>query len=160
MFRLSRLTDYAVALLTRMASDDKMVWAAPDLADQSGLPLPTVSKILKQLAKTGVLRAQRGASGGYRLAHRPAVITVAMIVEAMDGPIAITDCADGGDHSCQIETVCPMSQNWNRINQAIRQALSSLNLSEMADGAAAQTATLPLTNKKTATLLVAAGETS
>jgi FeS assembly SUF system regulator len=132
MFRLSRLTDYAVALLARMANEGK-VWAAPDLAQQSGLPLPTVAKILKQLSKAGVLSAQRGANGGYRLSLPPLEISIAAIVEAMDGPIAITDCADTGDHNCQVEALCPMSGGWNKVNQAIRSALSNLSLAEMAD---------------------------
>ena len=135
MFRLSRLTDYAVALLTRMAGDTRMIWAAPDLAEQSGLPLPTVSKILKQLAKKGILIAQRGAAGGYRLSQPASTMTIAAIVEAMDGPIAITDCADGNDHNCRVESLCPMSGNWNKVNQVIRDALNSLSLAEMADSA-------------------------
>src|ERR1700733_4737033 len=103
MIKLGRLTDYAVTLLTQMVSEDKGVWAASDLAEKSGLPLPTVSKVLKQLAKSDIIAAQRGASGGYRLARPGASVSVAAIVEAMDGPIALTECSDGGDHSCGVE---------------------------------------------------------
>ncbi len=133
MFRLGRLTDYAVALLTHMAGGDKFVWAASDLADKTGLPLPTVSKILKQLAKSGVLTAQRGAAGGYRLARAPTDISIVMIVEAMDGPLAITDCADHRDRkTCLIRTICPMTDGWTKINAAIRAALESVSLADMA----------------------------
>src|ERR1700749_2274606 len=108
MIKLGRLTDYAVTLLTQMVRGDAGVWAASDLAEKTGLPLPTVSKILKQLAKSGVVQAQRGAAGGYRLSLPPASLTVAAIVEAMDGPIALTECAEGGEHNCSVEPICPM----------------------------------------------------
>jgi FeS assembly SUF system regulator len=132
MIRLGRLTDYAVTLLTQMVSEDGRVWAAPDLADKTGLPVPTVSKILKQLTKSEIVTAQRGASGGYRLARPSPAISVADIVEAMDGPIALTDCSDGSDHSCRVESVCPMSGGWNKINQAVRRALEDVSLADMA----------------------------
>jgi FeS assembly SUF system regulator len=131
MFRLSRLTDYAVTLLTQMVSEEKSVWAASDLAEKSSLPLPTVSKILKHLAKSDIITAQRGAAGGYKLAQPATGITIAAIVEAMDGPIAITDCAEGGDQDCRIQTICPMSGNWNKVNHAIRGALSTVSLADM-----------------------------
>ncbi|MDX2028205.1 MAG: SUF system Fe-S cluster assembly regulator [Alphaproteobacteria bacterium] len=131
MIRLSRLTDYAVTLLTQMVSEGKGVWAASDLAARSGVPLPTVSKVLKQLAKAGILTAQRGASGGYSLTRPVAAISVAAIVEALEGPIAITDCADGSDHDCRIQSVCPMSGGWNKVNHAVRQALETISLADM-----------------------------
>src|SRR4029077_20314694 len=109
-----------VTLLTQMVSEEKVVWAASDLAEKTSLPLPTVSKILKHLAKSDIITAQRGAAGGYKLAQPAAGITIAAIVEAMDGPIAITDCAEGGDQDCRIQTICPMSGNWNKVNYAIR----------------------------------------
>lgn len=132
MIKLSRLTDYAVALLAQIAREDKRLWAAPELAETTGLPLPTVSKVLKKLTKSGIITAQRGAAGGYRLS-RPAVdISVVAIVEAMDGPIAITDCASGADHACQVETVCPMQGHWGIVNHTIRKALQDVSLAAMA----------------------------
>ena len=131
MIRLSRLTDYAVTLLTQMVSEGKGLWAASDLATKAGVPLPTVSKILKQLAKTGIVIAQRGATGGYHLARPARDISVAAIIEAMDGPIALTDCAEGGDQDCRIQTICPMSGNWNKVNQAVRTALETVSLADM-----------------------------
>ena len=130
MIRLSRLTDYAIVLLSQMVGEGGVA-AASDLAARTNLPLPTTAKILKQLTRAGVVSAQRGAAGGYRLAHPAEGISVAAIIEAMDGPIAITNCADAGDHACQIETVCPMRTNWNRVNQTIRAALQGVSLVDM-----------------------------
>ncbi len=133
MIRLSRLTDYAVALLSYMGKEGKLeLWAASDLAEQSGLPAPTVAKILKLLAKNGVITAHRGATGGYRLARPITDISIAAIIEAMDGPIAITDCAEGSAHQgCKIESICPMSDGWNKVNRAVRKTLEDMSLSEM-----------------------------
>jgi FeS assembly SUF system regulator len=133
MIRLSRLTDYAVVLLSRMGREGgDRLWAATDLTNKSGLALPTVSKIMKLLAKSGLITAHRGASGGYRLARRPSEISIADIVEAMDGPIAITDCSEGSAHTvCNIENICPMSGGWNKVNRAVRKALEDVTLAEM-----------------------------
>jgi FeS assembly SUF system regulator len=131
MIKLGRLTDYAVTLLTQMVSGKDGVWAASDLAERTSLPLPTVSKILKQLAKSGLVRAHRGAAGGYRLAQPAAAISVAAIVEAMDGPIALTACTEGGEHNCSVEPICPMRGNWDKINRTIRQALATVSLADM-----------------------------
>jgi FeS assembly SUF system regulator len=131
MIRLSRLTDYAVTLLTQMVSEGKGLWAASDLAAKSGVPLPTVSKILKQLSKAGVITAQRGVFGGYHLTRPAADISIATIIEAMDGPIALTDCAEGGDQDCRIQTICPMSGHWNKVNKAVRTALDAVSLVDM-----------------------------
>ena len=131
MIKLGRLTDYAVTLLTQMVSGREGVWAASDLAEKTGLPMPTVSKVLKQLAKAGVVETKRGASGGYRLAREASAISVAMIVEAMDGPIALTECADGGNHHCSVEPICPMNGHWNKISYAVRQALAAVSLADM-----------------------------
>ncbi|MDP9126957.1 MAG: SUF system Fe-S cluster assembly regulator [Pseudomonadota bacterium] len=131
MIRLSRLTDYAVTLLTQMVSEGKGYWAASDLGTKSGVPLPTVSKILKQLAKTGIVSAQRGAAGGYKLVRPGEKISIAAIIEAMDGPIALTDCAEGSAHACRVEPICPMSGNWNKVNRAVRDALETVSLADM-----------------------------
>jgi len=133
MIRLSRLTDYAVALLSLMGKGDSaLLWAAPDVTQQSGLPLPTVSKILKLLAKSGLVTAHRGAAGGYRLARPVAQISIADVIEAMDGPIALTDCSEGSAHvSCNVENICPMSQGWNKVNRAVRLTLSNMSLAEL-----------------------------
>ena|ERR1700722_5046203 len=131
MIRLSRLTDYAVTLLTQMASGDRALWTAAELAEKSCLPLPTVSKILKQLAKAHVIEAHRGATGGYHLAQPANAVSVASIIEAMDGPIAITDCSEGSDQDCRIQSLCPMNGGWNKVNQAVRGALVTVSLADM-----------------------------
>ena len=93
--------------------------------------MPTVSKVLKQLAKSEIVTGQRGAMGGYQLAKTPSAIAVVSIIEAMDGPIAITACTEGSEHNCQVEGICPMNGSWNKVNRAIRQALESVTLADM-----------------------------
>jgi FeS assembly SUF system regulator len=133
MIRLSRLTDYAVALLSYMGKEGvKDLWAASDLAEKSGLPMPTVAKVLKLLAKSKLISAQRGAMGGYKLMRPAPEIKIVEIIEAMDGPINITDCTDGGTHKdCQLCGICPMSNGWKKINSVLRQALQNVSLAEM-----------------------------
>ena len=135
MVRLSKLTDYAFVLLTQMVRRDGKAATTAILSEITSLPHPTVSKVLKRLTKTGLLLAQRGATGGYSLARSADTISVADIVTAMDGPIALTDCAQGSHQSCQMEKNCPINGHWNRVNLAIRDALGSVNLAEMADDA-------------------------
>ena len=131
MIKLGRLTDYAVTLLTQMVGGEVRIWAASDLAEKTGLPLPTVAKVLKQLAKSAIVQTKRGATGGYRLAKPASAITIAAIVEAMDGPIALTECTDNGDHGCGVESICPMSGHWNKLNRAIKRALEDVSLADM-----------------------------
>jgi FeS assembly SUF system regulator len=133
MLRLGRLTDYAVTLLSHMGMEDEgTLWTASDLAEKSGLPMPTTAKVLKLLAKGNLITAQRGATGGYKLARRSSDISVAEIIEAMDGPIAITDCSHGSAHeNCKIQSLCPMSFGWNKVNVAVRSALKNVSLDEM-----------------------------
>lgn len=133
MIKLSRLTDYAIVLLTQMALEGKGVHAASILAEKTFLPLPTVSKVLKHLTKAAILSAQRGATGGYVLAQEPSAISVASIIEAMDGPIAITECAGSGDDDtcCGVKATCPVRGNWDKVNAAIRTALEAVTLADM-----------------------------
>jgi FeS assembly SUF system regulator len=133
MIRLSRLTDYAVALLFHMGTAGKdALWTATSLSERSGLPMPTVAKVLKLLSKRELVVAVRGASGGYKLARPHTTISIATIIEAMDGPIAITDCAEGSEHAgCKIESLCPMTAGWNKVNRAIRGALENISLADI-----------------------------
>lgn len=134
MIRLSKLTDYGIVLLTRFADNTDKKWlTARDLAENTGLPLPTVSKLLKTFSKAGVLQAHRGANGGYSLARPSDEITAADVIEVIDGPIGLTDCACG-EHSqdvCHIETHCPTKPHWVRISQKIRSALNDVTLLEL-----------------------------
>jgi FeS assembly SUF system regulator len=131
MIKLGRLTDYAVTLLSQMVRGEAGNWSASDLAEITRLPLPTVSKILKHLAKSGIIQAQRGANGGYRLAGTAQSISLTTIVEAMDGPIALTECTESGDHNCYVEKICSMRGRWDKANRAVRSALATVTLADM-----------------------------
>jgi FeS assembly SUF system regulator len=131
MVRLSKLADYAVLLLAQIVRREGQVSTAAALSESSGLSLPTASKVLKMLTKSGLLIAQRGAVGGYRLSRGPSEITVADIITVMDGPISVTDCAEGSHHICQMENICPMNGHWHKVNRAIKGALSGVTLHDM-----------------------------
>ena len=131
MFRLNRLTDYGVVVMTQMAQDPPGVLTAPRIAGSLGLPQPTVAKLLNALTRGGLVTSQRGATGGYRLSRAPAEITVAAIIQALEGPIALTACVHGSEEQCEVESLCPMSGNWNRVNEAIHSALDGVTLADM-----------------------------
>ena len=130
MLRLSKLTDYATVILSYMARDKNHIHAANEIADATGIMLPTVSKILKMLAKADVLNSIRGAKGGYGLAREPEQITVASVIKALEGPIAITECSISDDN-CQQSSGCEIRGNWHMINQTIHDALESVTLADM-----------------------------
>ncbi|NQW09927.1 MAG: SUF system Fe-S cluster assembly regulator [Alphaproteobacteria bacterium] len=131
MLRLNRMTDYAIVVLGQMALDIGRVRTAAALAEATGVPLPTVSKLLKTMAATALVTAHRGAKGGYSLDRPAAAVTVTDIVQTLEGPIALTACVDGAEDSCEVEHSCPMSGNWNRVNTAIRAALDAVTLADM-----------------------------
>jgi FeS assembly SUF system regulator len=131
MIRITKQTDYGIVLLTHLAVEPERQYNAPELAGEAHLPLPMVSKILKLLAREGLLASHRGVKGGYSLARRPEAISMAEIIAALEGPIALTECISvEGD--CSHEALCPVRSNWRRINQAVRTALSGISLAEMA----------------------------
>lgn len=137
MIRITRETDYGIVLLTTMVTDAKPPYSAAALAKQRGLSPPMVSKILKALARAGLLLSQRGALGGYSLARSPAEISAADIIDALEGPIAITECSSiDALHACTHETHCGVSGHWRLINGAIRAALENISLLEMSRPAA------------------------
>jgi FeS assembly SUF system regulator len=130
---MTRQTDYGIVLLTHMVQRvHETVYTARDLAAECQLPLPMVSKILKVLARKDLLVSHRGIKGGYSLGRAPGEISVAEIIGALEGPIAITECSVSGDGNCKQETVCPIRDNWQLINQAVLQALRGITLLEMA----------------------------
>lgn len=131
MFRLSRLTDYGFVLLTRLAAQPTRQFAARDLAEESNLPLPTVSKLLKKLARAGLLTSARGVAGGYSLARPPERIRVSEIIAALDGPVALTMCSEA-DGKCSLQACCPTHSNWLVINNAVRGVLDNLTLAALA----------------------------
>jgi FeS assembly SUF system regulator len=130
VLRVSKLTDYATAVMTCLASAGDGVVSAQALAERVRLELPTVSKLLKQLAQAGLVASTRGINGGYRLARSPEHITIADIVTAMEGPIGMTECsAQAG--LCDHEPHCGVRVNWQRINHAIANALANVTLADM-----------------------------
>jgi FeS assembly SUF system regulator len=133
MIRFAKLTDYGLVLMTVMARDPvAAVHTARDLASASHLPLPTVSKVLKQLLQSGLLVSHRGFKGGYGLAKAPAEISVAEIVTALEGPIALTECSTDVTGMCDLEHSCPTKANQRIITQVMRGALEKVALSDLA----------------------------
>lgn len=131
MLRMSRITDYGIVLLTQLAAaPGAEVRNARELAERAALPLPVVSKILKALAREGFLISQRGAKGGYALARPPAEISVAAVIDALEGPIALTEC---GVHpgACERESRCAVRAPWQQINQRVRKTLEGVCLAEL-----------------------------
>lgn len=131
MIKLSRLSDYGIVLMTQLAARPGILTTAPELALTSGLPVPTVSKVLKAIAQDGLLESQRGTKGGYALTRPAAEISVADIIRALEGPIALTECTEAEGGSCDIEPSCPTRTNWVRINDAVIGALEGISLVEM-----------------------------
>ena len=130
MIKLSKLTDYATVILSYMAKDHVNMHAAIEISEVTGITLPTVSKILKLLVKAHVLTSVRGAKGGYLLARLPEKITVASVISALEGPIALTECT-ASHKNCDQASGCEIQGNWGLINQKIFNALDSVTLADM-----------------------------
>jgi len=139
MLRISRLTDYATVLLASLASEPQRVQTAASLAEQTRIAAPTVSKLLLQRA--GLVTSTRGLHGGYQLARPAAEISAAGILDALEGPVALTDCS-AGHGQCEIEQNCRVGRVWQRLNLAIRRALYDVSLAQLA-GLDAPPARLP-----------------
>ncbi|HJK99680.1 MAG TPA: SUF system Fe-S cluster assembly regulator [Polyangiaceae bacterium LLY-WYZ-14_1] len=132
MLRISKLTDYGVVLATELAVRSDRPLAVRDLSASTGVPEPTAAKVLKVLVRAGVLESVRGARGGYRMARSPELVTVAEVIEALEGPIAVTECStDETAGSCEHEGVCGVQANWQRINAAVQGALQAISLADM-----------------------------
>lgn len=132
MIRMSKLTDYAIVLLAHLAQSAGRTLTAQELSTRSHVPVPTVSKLCKELSKAGLVHSQRGRHGGYELARPPEQISVAEIVELMEGPIGLTECSGAGKEPCLIEDVCPARETWDPVARAIHGALAGLPLSAIA----------------------------
>ena len=135
MFKLNRMTDYAIVVLGALAHRQGEILATAQLAELTGLNQPTVAKVAKTLMAADLLETQRGVHGGYRLAQPAAAISLVQIVEAMEGPIAVNDCVDGAQAPCAVSNCCFVSRNWNRVNLAVRNALSDVSLEDLIDPA-------------------------
>lgn len=143
MLRVSKLTDYATVVMTCLAGAGDDVQSAQALAERARLELPTVSKLLKQLAQAGLVVSTRGINGGYRLARAPQAITIADIVTAMEGPIGMTECSAHAG-ACGHEPHCGVRVNWRRISQAIAAALESVTLADMVKPPPRRAGAIPL----------------
>ncbi|MEC7490538.1 MAG: SUF system Fe-S cluster assembly regulator [Pseudomonadota bacterium] len=132
MIKLSRMADYGVILMVQLVRSPKMVTTATELTEATGLPGPTVGKLLKQLSRAGLLNSHRGANGGYAVSGPAEDISVADVVSALDGPIALTECMTADGVACEIEALCPTRTNWHQINLALVGALERVSLTDMA----------------------------
>jgi FeS assembly SUF system regulator len=130
MLRVTKLTDYASLVLSAMATEPDAVHSAAGLAERAALELPTVSKLLKLLAQAQLVQSFRGANGGYRLARAPAQIRLLDVLEAIEGPLGLTECSAHAGQ-CGIEHVCGLRANWRRINDVIAEALASVSLQDL-----------------------------
>lgn len=130
MLRVTKLTDYATVVLTALAARPGDVLSAAELAEYAGLEMPTVAKVLKPLAQAGLVEGFRGTNGGYRLLRPAGVINLVEIVEAMEGPLGMTECSVHAG-ACGIEQSCGVRANWRRINDVVADALRGVTLADM-----------------------------
>ena len=130
MLRISRLTDYGTLVLAQLSRNGQSLSSAAEVAAATGIAPPTVSKLLKLLAKAGLVTSTRGAQGGYQLARDANAISAADIIDALEGPVYITECS-ADDSQCDLEDVCNVGGAWQRINVAIRRALGDINLNDL-----------------------------
>ena len=130
MLRISKLTDYGTVVLAHLATEPARVCSAADVAQATGIALPTVSKLLKSLGRAQLVTSRRGANGGYQLARDPRDISAASVIDALEGPVSITECSASDSH-CDYESVCNVGSAWQRINVAIRRALEDISLTDL-----------------------------
>lgn len=130
MLRMSKLTDYGTMVLAQLSASDAGWTTAGQVACATHLGPPTVSKLLKALVHAGLVVSSRGVQGGYALARAPAAITAAEILDALEGPVAITECSSSGG-GCDLESYCRVGTAWQRINTSIRQALEGVSLADL-----------------------------
>jgi len=130
--RLSSMADYAVVTMSAAARHCGHARVnAQQLADETGLPAPTVQKLVSKLSAAGLLKSVRGVHGGLQLARPAAAITLADIVEAVEGPIALAPCSEQGRHDCTLESACTVRPHWPAVDAAIRGALAGVPLTQL-----------------------------
>jgi FeS assembly SUF system regulator len=130
VLRISKLTDYGTVVLAHLAADPKVVCSAADVSAATGIAPPTVSKLLKSLARADLVTSTRGANGGYQLTRDPLRISAADVIDALEGPVSITECSATDSH-CNYEPICTVGSSWKRINTAIRHALEDVSLIDL-----------------------------
>lgn len=130
MLRMSKLADYAALMLATMAERPDAHYTASELAAETGISPPTVSKLLKTLGHAALVTSRRGAHGGYSLARAPAAISAVDVIEAIEGPLAVTECtlAPG---ICDLETTCQLSSQWQHLSVAVRRAMAKITLEDL-----------------------------
>ena len=133
MIRLSRLTDYAIVIVAELAREPGALQAAAGLSARTGIPEPTVAKVLKILARAEVVESARGVNGGYLVKRPSTEIRIVELIEAVNGPVALTACVDGGESDCCISSNCQLKGRWDPVNVAIRDAFKTVKLSDMID---------------------------
>ena len=148
MLRISKLTDYAILMMVELARDGEML-SAHALAERVHVEVPTASKVLKLLAGNDLLESYRGANGGYRVSRTAAEISVAEVIAAIEGPIAMTECSVE-EGLCAQEDNCGLRSNWQRISLAVAQALRDVSLAEMSAPAGKTSNPLHITTLNTA----------
>ncbi|HET9645474.1 MAG TPA: SUF system Fe-S cluster assembly regulator [Burkholderiaceae bacterium] len=131
MLRLSKLTDYGIVAMTHVGGEPDRIHAAAELAATIGVTVPTASKVLKILAGANLLRSVRGAKGGYMLSRPAEEISIAELIDALEGPIGLTECSAIAG-LCALEGSCSIRTNWRRINRVIRDALGQMTLADLA----------------------------
>jgi len=131
MLRLSKMTDYGVLLMSELAKQPDNVQRAPNLAELTHIPQPTVRKVMTALIQSNLVESTRGVNGGYKLQANPKDISVRELIHALEGNVALTDCEVSGDKACEQSGVCGMRTNWLKINQAMRDALQNISLEDM-----------------------------
>jgi FeS assembly SUF system regulator len=131
MLRIGKLTDYATLILATLAADRSRLQNASSLAERTHIAAPTVAKLLKQLHRAGLVNSTRGTHGGYQLSRSPDAISAAAILDALEGPLALTDCSVGTGHCC-LEHSCTVGRTWQKVNVAIRKSLNEISLAHLA----------------------------
>ncbi len=140
MLRLTNLADYSVVVMTAAARCVDGHLSAAVVATRTGIPAPTVAKVMGLLTRGGLLASSRGVAGGFRLARAPQAISVADIIEAVEGPIALTNCQHGETSSCALEGSCAVRPHWRPINVAVRAAFAAVTLADLAGPVVARSA--------------------
>jgi len=130
MLRISKLADYGTVVMVKIAAAPFRLHTAAEVAEEIGVPLPTVSKLLKGLTRQGLVASKRGALGGYRLARPPEEISIGHVITALEGPVAVTACSDG-EGCCDHEANCATRAPWMRVNQIVQDALEEVTLADM-----------------------------
>jgi len=136
LIKLSKLTDYAVVILAEMAKGHGTQQTASGLSTKTGLPEPTVAKVLKLLAKAGLIVSSRGVNGGYTLSLSPSSISMASVIVALEGPVQLTSCVSGSEECCNHSVNCAMHGKWDPVNNAMRAALENVSLAQMLEARA------------------------